>query len=574
MTVWTRVLGTAAAGAVAAGTLTACGGGDQVPSIGYLIDSPITTYNGNTASGAFSGAAQALPRVLTGMSYPGPFGESIADSDFGSASEVPGTEADIQTIQYRLNAAAVWSDGVPTSCDDLVLAWVARSGRFSTTDDEGRPVPLFDAGNPAGYADIDRVECQSGSKDATVVFRPGRKYTDWKALFGATEVLPAHIATQAAEVSNIGALVQSGDVEALGKVAEFWNTRWQLVPGEIDTALLPSSGPYKIESLREDGGLVLVENEKWWGIKPATSRIVVYGKGTDVVDKMESGSVDVVDIGAKSVSELDLEGFSAANMPARGIEQLVFATGGVFGNVDVRRAFALCVPRQRLFDEVGHPDYTNETGLGAGVLNSRLVTADSLLYGPAAGGDSAKYLVGDIPAAQAALTAAGVNAPTIRIGYAAPDERRAQTVRLIADSCRQAGITVEDSSSPGFTPLALRDGQVDAVLGGTGAVSGPAGSASNVAPVGALLAGSGTNYGRFDNPRFEDIADRLLTDGSSTAQLNLSVEGENLLWSEMPTLPLFDTPRTIAFSDGLDGGIANPTVGGAGWNMDRWVLRE
>ena len=31
-------------------------------------------------------------------------------------------------------------------------------------------------------ADIDRVECQPGSKDATVVFRPGRGFVQWKTL--------------------------------------------------------------------------------------------------------------------------------------------------------------------------------------------------------------------------------------------------------------------------------------------------------------------------------------------------------------------------------------------------------
>ncbi|MBD0323517.1 MAG: peptide-binding protein, partial [Aldersonia sp.] len=90
----------------------------------------------------------------------------------------------------------------------------------------------------------------------------------------------------------------------------------------------------------------------------------------------------------------------------------------------------------------------------------------------------------------------------------------------------------------------------------------------------ALRSGGATNYGGFANPRYDSIVDQLTTDATPDTQLNLSVEAENLLWSEMPSIPLFNTPRTIAFPQGLDAGVPNPTKAGAGWNMDRWVLRR
>ncbi|MBJ8345263.1 ABC transporter substrate-binding protein [Antrihabitans sp. YC2-6] len=567
------IVGILAAGALAAGLLTSCSDDEQVPSIGYLIDNPITTYNGNTIDGAYSGAAQAFPRVLTGMSYIGPQGDPVANPDFGTANEVPGGEANVLTIQYRLNNAAVYSDGVPTSCEDLVLAWAALSGKFTKADDEGRLVPMFNAGARPGYSDIERVDCQPGSKDATVVFRPGRKFVDWKSLFSATEVMPAHIATQAAGVGSIATVVQSGDNEAVGKVADFWNNGWKLKPNEIDPSVFVSSGPYRVESFSESGELVLVENDKWWGAKPATPRIVVFGKGADVLDEIDSGAVDVIDIGANSVADLPLDGLKATNMPSRSTEQLVLGTGGVFASADMRKALALCSPRQKLYDDVGHPDYKPEAGLGSGVLNSRIVSQDSLMYGPASV-EGGKYPGADVPAAQGAVAASGAQAPTVRIGYLAPDERRAETVKAIADACGPAGIKVEDVSSPTFAPTALLEGQVDAVLGGTASVSGPAGSMLNGPSLSALRSGSATNYGRFTNPRYDQIVDQLLTDPATQAQLNLSVEAEALLWSEMPSIPLFDVPRTVAFADGLDAGIANPTRSGAGWNMDRWVLHS
>lgn len=534
------------------------------------MDGLITTYNANTAQGAATAASAAFPRVLTGMSYVGPEGKTIADTDYGTANVVPG---DVLTVQYRLNPAGVYSDGTPTSCEDLVLAWAARSGRFTKTNDAGATVPMFEASDSAGYSDIERVQCQPGSKDATVVFRAGRGFAEWRSLFGATDLMPSHVAAKAANVSDVASVVQSNDQEAIGRIADFWNNGWKLVPGEIDPSLLPSSGPYRIESYSAEDGLILVANEKWWGNKPATPRIVLWPKNTDLKEKLSSGAVEVVDIGANSLGEVDLAGFTKENVASRNVEQLTLGTAGVLQTPDARRALALCAPRQAIFDKLGHPDYDNKQGLGSGPLNSRIVGADTLIY-PAVSAEGGKFPGNDVPGAVAALGAAGIATPTVKIGYLAPDERRAETVKMIAEACKPAGITVEDAGSPDFSPTALRDGQVEAVLGGTASTSGPGGATDNIDARFALRGGSGANYGRYDNPRYNGLVDQLSVDGAPVTQLNLSSEAEALLWAEMPSLPLFNEPRTIAFADGMEAEIVNIGKSGAGWNMDRWVLKR
>nr|WP_324194486.1 ABC transporter substrate-binding protein [Nocardia terpenica] len=563
-----RAVGAMAVGALTAAAVAGCSGRNQVPSIGYAVDAVIASYNGGSTLGANSGAAAVFPRVLTGFFYTGPQGQPVADTDYGTAKEVPG---EAQTIQYRLNPDGVYSDGVPTSCDDLVLEWAARSGRF-TKPGPGGPIPLFDAADTTGYSDIERVECQPGSKDATVVFRPDRHFLQWKTLFNAADLMPAHVAAQAAGVANVVGAVQSGDPAAMDKLSQFWNTGWNLKPGNLDTKLFPSSGPYKIESFSDSDGLVLVKNDKWWGNQPRTPRVVVWPKNTDLKKKVGDKAVGVIDIGAGSVKDLSLNGFDVQQQPGRGAEQLVLSTAGVFASPDARRAFALCVPRQALFDKLGHPGYDAKSGLGSGPLNSRTVQADSIYY-PAIVGPADKYRGGDAGAAQQALGAAKIANPTVRIGYRAPDDRRAQTVAMIADSCKQAGITVVDAGAPDFIPTQLGD-KVDAVLGGTAAAPGPSGSLSGVEATAALHGGQGLNFGHYGNGRYDAIADQLAADDNSATVLNLDTEAENLLWSEMPSIPLFDTPRTIAFGDGMEDGIANPTKAGAGWNMDRWVLKR
>ncbi len=564
-----RTFGVIAAGALLTGVIAGCSSKNQVPSIGYAVDAVPATYNGGSSAGVAGGSAALFSRVLTGFFYTGPDGQPVADTDVGTANEVAG---EAQTIRYRLNRDAVYSDGVPTSCDDLVLEWAARSGRF-TKPGPGGAIPLFDAASTTGYSDIERVECQPGSKDATVVFRPDHHFLAWQTLFNAGDLMPAHIAAKAAGVPNVVAAVQSGDQAALDRLAQFWNTGWNLKSGDVNADLLPSSGPYRIESYSASDGLVLVKNEKWWGNKPATPRIVVWPKNADLKKKISDNSVEVVDIGAGSVKDLSLNKFSVNQEPGRGAEQLVLSTAGVFASDDARRAFALCVPRQALFDTLGHPGFDNKSGLGSGPLNSRTVQADSVYY-PAITGPADKYRAGDAPGARRALAAAGVADPTIRIGYRSPDDRRARTVAMIADACKAAGVTVVDAGAADFTSAQLGAGKVDAVLGGTAAAVGPAGSLPGIEATAALRTGQGVNFGRFGNGRYDAIADQLAADDNSVTVLNLDTEAENLLWNEMPSIPLFNTPRTVAFGKGLENGVASPTKAGAGWNMDRWVLRR
>ncbi|SNY89304.1 peptide/nickel transport system substrate-binding protein [Nocardia amikacinitolerans] len=561
-----RLIGAVAASALAAGTAAGCSGQNQVPSIGYAVDAVIASYNGGSTLGASSGSAAVFQRVLTGFFYTGPDGQQVADTDFGTAKEVPGES---QTIQYRLNPDGVYSDGVPTSCDDLVLTWAAHSGRFTKPDGGS----LFDAADTAGYADIERVECQPGSKDATVVFRPDRRFGPWRELFTAGEVMPAHVAARVASVPNVVSAVQSGDLGAVQRLADFWNTGWTIGAEKLDLSRFPSSGPYRIESFSAKDGLVLIANERWWGNKAETGRIVVFDKTADLKTKVADNAVSVVDVGANSVPDLDLGGFSAKTVPGRGAEQLVLATDGVFGSVEARRAFALCVPRQALFDTLGKAADVPATGLGAGPLNSRTTQQDSLFYA-ATTGAAERYRGSDIRAATATLASARAANPTIRIGYVAPDERRAKTVQMIAEACKPAGIGVVDAGAPDFRPGQLAEGRVDAVLTSTAGAPGPAGSLTGVAATSALRTGNGLNFGRFGNGRYDAITDQLAADDNSAAQLGLLTEAENLLWSEMPSIPLFATPRTIAFGDGLRNGVAGPTQGGTGWNMDRWVLRR
>ncbi|MEU3473896.1 ABC transporter substrate-binding protein [Rhodococcus sp. NPDC006774] len=559
---WSAALVAASVGAV---SITACSSPeDKVPSIGYSFDNVVNTYNARTVDGAASGARQAFTRVQVGFSYLGPEGDALSDNDIGTATVVPG---DTLTVQYSIAPAATYSDGAPMACDDLVLAWAANSGRFATDR------PLFDAASTAGYSDIERIDCVPGAKEATVVFASGRSYQNWRALFGATDLLPAHVAARAAGVPNVVDPILGEDDDVVSRIADFWNTGWTLTPGSIDLSLLPSAGPYRVESYSAEDGLVLVANDAWWGNPPETAQVVVWPKGTDLTAKAADGSLDVIDHGAGAVDLGTPEGFTTTEQPSRGVEQLTFATQGVLADASARRAVAACIPRSDLFDTLGHPGFeAAAAGLGSGLVDSRLVQPDTLEYPSVAAVVGDRYQRSDLDQAGRELEAAGVDALTVRVGYRGPDARRAQVVSRMAADCAAAGITVEDASSPDFTPSALRAGAVDAVLGSSGSLPGPSGSAAAVTARYSLRTGIGLNVGGYSNGRIDSIVDQLAVTDDPERILALATEGENILWNDMPSLPLYNEPRTTVVSDGMQDVVPNPTAAGAGWNMDRWVL--
>ena len=128
MTARCRRVAALAAAVSLAGTLgtSGCSGG-PADEVDYAVDGSLITYNVNTVAGAASGGPQAFARVLTGFNYHGPDGQIVGDHDFGTVSVVGRAPL---VLDYVISDKAVYSDGKPITCDDMVLAWASQSGRF------------------------------------------------------------------------------------------------------------------------------------------------------------------------------------------------------------------------------------------------------------------------------------------------------------------------------------------------------------------------------------------------------------------------------------------------------------
>jgi peptide/nickel transport system substrate-binding protein len=541
-----RLRGIAAAVTAALGCALGLSGCSEntADEITYAVDGTLTTYNTNTVAGAASAGPQAFARVLTGFNYHGPDGQIVGDHDFGTIAVVGRAPL---VLDYVISDKAVYSDGKPITCDDLVLAWASQSGRF----------PGFEAANQAGYREITAVDCAPGQKRARVSFAPDRALVDFGQLFAATSLMPAHVLADELGIDVTTAIINN-DGPNIDRIAQAWNTTWNLTP-DLDVKRFPSSGPYKVDSVSADGAVVLVANDKWWGAKPVTNRITVRPRGADVQDQLNNGTVDVVDVAAGSSGVLNMpEDYTQSDSPSAGIEQLIFAAQGPLAAPPARRAFALCTPRDVIARNAEVP-----------IANTRLnpVTEEAVGSGEAIGAE--QFVVANPDAARAAL---GNQPLAVRIGYQTPNARLAATVGAIAKSCAPAGISVQDVGSETTGPLTLRNSEIDVLLASTGGATGSGSTGSSAMDAYDLHTGNGNNLSGYTNPRIDGIIDALAVTADPKEVARQLGDAGPILWADVPTLPLYRQQRSLITSKKMYAVSSNPTRWGAGWNMDRWVL--
>ena len=527
--------------------LTSCSQG-AADSVDYAVDGTLITYNTNTVAGAASAGPQAFARVLTGFNYHGPEGQIVGDHDFGTISVVGRSPL---VLDYEIKPEAVYSDGKPITCDDMVLAWASQSGRF----------PSFDAASRAGYTDIATVDCTPGQKKARVSFAQDRAFTDYGQLFDATSMMPSHVIADELGLGDGGVTTAllNNDGPAVERIAQVWNNTWNLTP-DLDLKRFPSSGPYRIDAVTGDGAVVLVANDKWWGTKPVTAKVTVWPRSADLQDRVNEGAYDVVDIAAGSSGTLNLpDDYTRTDSPSAGVEQLIYAPQGPLAAVPARRALALCTPRDVIARNASVPP-----------ANSRLNSATEDAYSGAEA-TAGEFAVANPDAARAAL---GNQPLTVRIGYQTPNARLAATVGAIAKSCGPAGITVQDVAGENTGPLSLRNNEIDVLIAGTGGAAGSGSTGSSAMDAYTLHSGNGNNLPRYANERIDGIISTLAVTSDPKELARLLAEAGPILWGDMPTLPLYRQQRTLLASTKMYAVSGNPTRWGAGWNMDRWKLSQ
>ncbi|MEY8814241.1 ABC transporter family substrate-binding protein [Micrococcus luteus] len=529
-------------------------GADDFLSYNGLQSNTYTTYN-----------SAVVDRMFSSFWYFGTDGSIIPNKDFGTYEK---TSDDPLTVKYTISDDAKWSDGTPVTAGDFIFHWAANN---DTVKAEGSETPLFDSISfEQGKYIPEAPEGEPDGKEFTVTYP--EPYADWEILISTA--LPAHIVAKEAGMSfeELVTAAKEKDVEALTPAAEFWNDGWDFSPGELpDASLVPSMGPYKFK----DGGwqagqsITLEANPEYWGTPPATKELVLrFADPKTHVQALQNGDLDVIEPQATVDTLQQLEGLGEDVNVQTG-DQLTWehvdynrGEGSVFADSpELREAFALCLPRQQIVDNLIKPIYAD-----AQVMNLREVFPFQDKYQEVVDEAYPKEMdEPNIEKAKELVEKSGVSKPTVRLGYQAGNQRRTETVALIKSSCDQAGFDVQDANSPVFFKEVMPAGDYDAALYAW-AGSGQKASGANI-----YQSDGAQNQQSYNNPEVDAAWDKLATSLDENEQLEQVKTIEKLLWEDFQAIPLYAHPGLVGHKADVANVRDTAAQSGALWNVEQWV---
>ena len=529
-------------------------GADDFLSYNGLQSNTYTTYN-----------SAVVDRMFSSFWYFGTDGSIVPNKDFGTYEK---TSDDPLTVKYTISDDAKWSDGTPVTAGDFIVHWAANN---DTVKAEGSETPLFDSISfEQGKYIPEAPEGEADGKEFTVTYP--EPYADWEILISTA--LPAHIVAKEAGMSfeELVTAAKEKDVEALTPAAEFWNDGWDFSPGELpDASLVPSMGPYKFK----DGGwqagqsITLEANPEYWGTPAATKELVLrFADPKTHVQALQNGDLDVIEPQATVDTLQQLEGLGDDVNVQTG-DQLTWehvdynrGEGSVFADSpELREAFALCLPRQQIVDNLIKPIYAD-----AQVMNLREVFPFQDKYQEVVDEAYPKELdEPNIEKAKELVEKSGVSKPTVRLGYQAGNQRRTETVALIKSSCDQAGFDVQDTNSPVFFKEVMPAGDYDAALYAW-AGSGQKASGANI-----YQSDGAQNQQSYNNPEVDAAWDKLATSLDENEQLEQTKTIEKLLWEDFQAIPLYAHPGLVGHKADVANVRDTAAQSGALWNVEQWV---
>ncbi|MGI8810265.1 MAG: ABC transporter family substrate-binding protein [Acidimicrobiales bacterium] len=520
---------------------------DQAPSVvpgGSAIvasDTEPTGFNNRTARGNTTAVRTVMRRVWPTVWTVTPNFENQLETDFVLSAESSGRDVVPQTIVYRINPAAIWSDGTSMSADDFIYNW--EVGKAGAVDVDGKPISSVAPGENA-------IQSITGSPDGdtvSVVLR--QPMAEWKSLF-TKPIVPAHVA------KRVG-----------------WNT------GFDNPANVVSGGPFKIAGYNPGRDLTLARNEQFWG-KPATLDSVTFNFVKDsaaAVTALRSGEVHVIAPRAQ-VDLLDQlqnrDGITVVASTGFEAEFLDFNLRNEFlADQRVRQAFALALDRTAIVARSAR-----QINKDAAVMQHRLLPAE---YPGYADTSANRYTGRDVPQAKRLLEAAGFTMGAdgyyekgpakkleLRITAATGDALRAAQEELIQSQVKDAGIMLRIDNAPsdntaGGLSTRLQSGDFDVANLSQGMATSPTTTSASFTTTGTV------NISKYSNTTVDRLYQEAASELDDKRRTDLLNQIDRQLWEDMPRLPLYQRPTVVAFQSSLANVGINP-VSGPFWNIDQW----
>jgi peptide/nickel transport system substrate-binding protein len=527
----------------------------------YVLEKNVVNWNPLSPIGSTVEDQDAVEAVMPSVYVPQPDMQTLKlNTDLVTSATQTSTSP--QTVVYKINPKAVWSDGKPINADDFIYAWKAQDGKHC---------PQCQVASTLGYDQIKSVTGSDGGKTVTVVF--SKPYGAWQTLF--QYLMPSHVAATYGSVSTPSGIVASFN-DGFAKHAPTW-----------------SGGPFQIQQVQNNQAIVEVPNKNFYGTAPNLDKVIfrVITDATQEVTAFQNGEVNAmypqpeVDL-LKQVQQMQNVNYQM------GLsffwEHFEFNLNNPFlGQNPAGNAI-----RKAMFTAVNVPGIISKT---AGQVDPKVTPLKNLFFMPQQKGyqdDTTPddYGAGDVAKAKSILTAAGYTGvgtklvapngkpvPALRLRYTTGNQLRQTESMLFAEYVKALGITVdvEPTDDLGATQV-HQDAQHDYDIIVFAWVGSPFPAAIN-APIYESCKGKvtycGDNIANYRNPK----VDALLKDSVSnldaskvTADLN---QADQQLLADAVSLPLYQRPTFLATSTKYANIRDNPTYNGPVYNIGQWGLR-
>ena len=559
----------------------------QGGTVVFASDQEPDGWNINTASSNLLALGQLTELVIPAAFRTLPTFEVVMDQNLLESAEL--TSEDPQVVEYVIAEDAVWSDGTPISADDFRFMWQMMNGSN----------PDIDVASTVGYDRIESVEGSDDGRTVTVTF--AEPFSEWQALF--SNILPAHIiptlggggadaegsTTTAAEEgaaddSDAGA-ADPGDTGAPSQAAvEGWNNG-------LDGQNVPefSGGPFAFTDYKPEQSVTLVPNEEYWGPQPNIDELVIRFDvdNAGIPAALENGEIDM----AYPQPQLDL----VEEIEAIDNIETEINFGLAFEHIDfnlnnphltkpeVRDAIAHALAEEDLVARtVGQ--FSDE----ASVLQNRIWLTNQEQY--EAHGD--EFIGANIEEAKSLLEEAGYDcssAPcthpedgplSLRISTTGGNQLRENTQLVIQNQLKEAGIDITIDNVEGgavfekFFPESnlVADQDYDiALFAWVGTPFPSSNKALYTTEDPTLVNSNNTNY---QNPEIVEIFDQALVETDQEALTDLYNQADEILWEDMPTIPLYQKPTFLPYRASIKGVEDNASTAGPLWNAYDWSIEE
>ncbi|HEY9307742.1 MAG TPA: ABC transporter family substrate-binding protein [Microbacterium sp.] len=461
-------------------------------------------------------------------------------SDLVAGEPVAETTGAGQTITYKINPDAVWSDGQPiTSADFEYTALQIRDGE-----------DIFDK---TGY---DRISAIESPDPQTVVVTLDTPYAGWRTLFSNYGVLPAH-------------LLDGQDRAAI--MADGYDF---------------SGGPWRIESWDRGTSVTLIPNDNYWGEKPHLDKVtyLFLPDTTAAFQALKSGQVDVLypspQLDALSQIESGLPGITSQVDARSGSLEAVWFNNEAFpfDSQAVRQAVAYSIDRdaivERLFGSLGVDEAQQS-------FNSPIVAEYAADDFSQYGLDLEKVsdlMEGDGWAKNSdGVWEKGGQTASFAIETLAGNKRRDLTTQVLQSQLAEAGfdMTINSVTPADLFGTIAPEGDFQAGLWAiVDTFADPTLSSSFLStniPT-ADNGFSGINFYRVSIPELDPLLSQVDTELDIDKRIDVSKQADAVIAENVPSLPLDTVPLVLLWSDKVGGPLEINPVQGPFWNLAAWGL--